>query len=665
MGLCLVYYFAWFRPHEQKRRQQEERRKGNQLEEHRSQDDVIELETLVIHRFRDRDRDHDQTLGQSKQIVETHSESRSQKSSPARVDDGNRTNAPEYNPLRMHASMNDLQHALPGPPVLPPVFHLAQPRDPFMSPGMPPPPRPPPSQPVLSSPNSLRRPPRGRPHRRNSQGGRVRHPSPGHATTISDDRSDRGGSLPPTGRQGHSVSRSPTQSRSVSPGHYPTVSPTQDSMEARMSGISSSLYPMSGTCLDDLVENAGELVSPIQQNLSSISPTTDRSGTDECNDHAAVHRRQSALLALESDMGVRSVSTEHASSGPPVHHSQSRNGPVNRSHEINRGRDSNGPISIHPANNDPSRYESRIGRRHHRENQIINSSDSGSGSATKEVNTEPVTQINSTRIPINFSGFGAGESRVGRRPNQRHNQQRQDPEVSRNLYQLTGESRLGRSGYEIRCPLRQTVLDNQGPPRPIPESRIGERRRSPPQDFRERSAARRASRRLLGVAGESRIGQRSSSSSQSYRHGVNELSGEGRGGYRRPGRIQDSPTFSNLVPLQLPRSRSRSGPDGERRSSPLLRTSFFNNSLPEPNHNRSRSVNSQASSTGAVCSFDSDSDSTQRLRRATSLGGGSIFQVNTNTSTNGPGPGPGYDSRGGNRSASGPGSFPSGGGARD
>lgn len=654
---CLVYYLAWFRPHEEKRKQREERRRGKQPEENRNGEDVVELETVVIHRYRDRDRDRELERPQDD---EARHQSRGQQTSPSptRVANETRPNGPEYNPLRMHASMHSTQCALPGPPVLPPIFYVAQPPAPFFGPAMPPPPPPPPNPLASGSPKGPRRRHRNHRPRKSSRRGRVRHPSPGHVTTISDGGSDRGGSLPPGDRRGRSVSRSSVRSRSASPVRSIEASPTQGSMVGRTSVASSSLDPESESRLDDLVQHGGDPVSPVEQNQDNDRATTLRSSAAEDSNHGASHHRQSALEALESDTGLGSLSTEDGLSDPAVRQHESRIGRANRRYEINQDRDANIVMFMRPADGEPRIHES----------QAVTSTESGSGSANEANNLEPVSPINIIRFPTDILGLGRGESRVGRHPHHyRHDQQRQEPRLGRPTSQgLPQESRLGRPGPQFQHSSREPRFDGPSPRRPIPESRIGGRRRSPSRESRERPATRRESRGFPGMTGESRIGQSRSSSGQSLRQGDYEprTGGGGSGGYRR-GRVQDSPTFSDLVPLQHPRPGSRSSINSDRRSPSILNNSFFNNNnIPELIQNQGRSVVSQTSSTGAVCSYDSGVDNTQRRRRATSLGGGSIFSMNTNANANNSNNN-GYGSRRGNRSVSGPGAFPSGGGARD
>lgn len=642
--LCLVYYFAWYRPHEEKRRQREERRGSNLSEEHRNGEVVVELEAVVVHRHRDRDRDHDDALEGPQQRKEARSQSRGQQTSPTRGNDENRPHAPEYNPLGMHASMHSMQHALPGPPVLPPVYYIPQPPASFFGPVIPPPPPPPPpGEPASDPPKTPRRRHRGRRRKRHSRNSKVHHPSPGRATTISDDGSDRGGSLLSVDRRGHSTSRGPVRSRSASPGQSPEVSPTQNSIRGKTSIASSSLGPESISRLNDLVQHGGDPVSPAERNQDNASATTLRSDIAEDSDRGATHHRQSALETLESATELPLLSEEDEFfNDPAARQRQAQVGRANRRYEINQDRSTNALMFMRPADDEPRIYESRIGRRQQRENQTTSRTDSGSGSTNEDENVDLVSPINITRFPADVLGLGVGESRVGQ------------------------------PGSQYPTSSRESRFDGPRPRQPFPESCVGGRQRSPSRESFERPTARREPRGFPGMTGESRIGQQSSSSGQSYQEGDNELR-EGGGGpvYRRPSRIQDSPTFGNLVPLQHPGSSSRTSSNGHRRSSSILNNGFFNNNLPEPNNQgQGRSAISQVSSTGAVCSYDSDSDSTQPRRRATSLGGGSIFEVNSNTAdTDGYGYGDtnsyGGGSRGGNRSVSGPGGFPSGGGARD
>lgn len=109
------------------------------------------------------------------------------------------------------------QVMVPGPPPTPPamMYPRAQPQTYLVIP--PPPPRPPdmPAQGLIPPPPPPPPPPPSQP----PNGGiyqqptgtdsqvRTRPPSPGHASTIEDDDSDRGGSLPPASRQERSPSR--------------------------------------------------------------------------------------------------------------------------------------------------------------------------------------------------------------------------------------------------------------------------------------------------------------------------------------------------------------------------------------------------------------------------------------------------------------------------
>ncbi|KAL2283555.1 hypothetical protein FJTKL_09869 [Diaporthe vaccinii] len=122
------------------------------------------------------------------------------------------------------------QLVVPGPPPPPPamMYPRAQPQPYFV---IPPPPPPPPPQPPPATgmpaqrlippppppPPPLRQPVGGvfyqQPSGANSQP-RTRPPSPGHASTIEDDDSDCGGSLPPASRRG----QSPSRGRSPPPG---------------------------------------------------------------------------------------------------------------------------------------------------------------------------------------------------------------------------------------------------------------------------------------------------------------------------------------------------------------------------------------------------------------------------------------------------------------
>lgn len=545
--------------------------------------------------------------------------------------------------------MHSTQHALPGPPILPPVFYAAQPPAPFFGPVIPAPPPPPcPGQPASGSPKPPGRRDRGRRHTRHPRSRRARHPSPGHATTISDDKSDRGGSLPPDGHRDRSTSQDTLQSRSASPCRFVGDMPTPDSMVGRFSVASSSLDPESKSCLNDLVQNGGDPASPIEK-----SPD---------NNYDATHHCQSALEALESDPDLHSLNTEDGPSDPAT---RQRVGRANRRYEINQDRHTNAAMFIRPAGDESPTCGSRAGQRNHRESQTAASTESSSASANEGEKVEPASPINITRVPTDALGLGVGESRVGG-----HSDQRQEPRPSRPADQGPVEgSHLGRHGPQNQRPPRRSWFSGSGPvpQQPIPESRIGGRQQSVSREFSEQhSAARRDFRGFPGMTGESRIGPRSSSSGQSYRQGDSEPCGH----YPRPGRIQDSSTFGNLVPLQQSRSSSHASSNSHRRSASILNTGFFNNNLPEPNQNQGRSVVSLASSTGAVCSYDSDSDHTQRRRRATSLGGGSIFRVNTSSYNNNSNDASGYygnnnGGRGNRSSVLGPGGFSSGGGARD
>lgn len=623
-AFCLVYYFAWFRPREEKHKQHEERRASNQTDEHQLEDgeDVIELEAVVIHRHRDRDPDPERILQQSGQDEPLH-QSPSQQTSPTRIaDQEDRPNAPEYNPLRMHPSMHGTHLALPGPPLLPPVFYVPQPPSQFLGPVLPYPPPPPPcpDQTASGPPEPPPRRHRGRRHRRHSQSTRVRHPFPGHATTISDDNSDRGGSLSPNGR------RSRSASRRRSPGD----TPTQDSMVGGYSVASSSLDAESKSRLNDLVQNGGDPVSPVEQNPD--------------NDYGATRHRQSALEALESAPDLGLLSPED---GPIDPAARQRVGRAHRCYEINQDQHTNGFMLMRSAGDEPRTDEPRVGHQYYQESQTATSTDSSSVSADESQKVEPVSPIDTNRFPADDAlGLGFGEPRVGR--------------LSQPAVQgpREGPPQLGRPGPQNQPPPQPPWFGGPAPgpqQQPIPESRIGGRQGSPSRDFRERPAARTDfGGGFPGTTDESRMGPNSPSSSSgpSYRQGDNEP----RGPPSRRGRIQDSPTFGDLVSLQQSRAPSVSG---HRRSASILHTGFFNNNLPGPNQDQGRSsVASQASSTGAVCSYDSDSDhAPQRPRRPTSVGGGSIFTVRSTSNNNNAGGG-----RGGNRSVSGPGGFPNGGG---
>lgn len=651
--LCLAYYFAYYRPHQEKRKQREERRDSNPSEWYHNGQVVFELDAVVVHRHRDGNGDND--LEGLQQREEVRSQSRGQQTSPTRGSDENRPRAPAYNPLRMHASMHSTQHALPGPPMLPPVYYIAQPSVPFYGTAIPPPPPPPPAnEPALDPPKTPRRRHRGRRSKRRSRNSKVRHPSPEHATTTSDDGSNHGGSLPSDDRRGRSVSPSPSRSRSASPGQSPGASPFQDPTADKTSIASSSLDLASRSRLNDLIQHGGDTVSPARQSQDTASATT--TGSDIAQDRVrdATQHRQSALETLESAAELPSLSEEdNLFNDPGTRQRQARVGRAHRRYEINQDRSTNAFMFMHPADDEPRTYESRIGRRQQRENQSATSTDSGGGSANEDENVDLVSPISITRFSTDIMGLGVGESRVGRSPSYSQEQQRQEPRLGRSASQAsTGESRVGRPDSQYQPSSRESRFDEPRPQQPIPESCVGGRRRSSSRESRERPATYRESRGFPGMTGESRIGPRSSSSGQFYpQEDDNESRGDSGSGHGRSGRIQGSTTFGNLVPLQQSQSSSRTSSNGHRRSASILNNGFFNNHPPpEPTQSQGRSAVSQVSSTGAVCSYDdSDSDNTQqqRRRRATSLGGGSIFGVDTTNATTNTG------------------GFPSGGGARD
>lgn len=134
---------------------------------------------------------------------------------------------PGYYPQPMPFTTNPPQLVVPGPPPPPPamMYPRAQPQTYFViPPPPPPPPQPPPATGMPAQrlippppPPPLGHQPSGvfyqQPPGTNSQP-RTRPPSPGHASTIEDDDSDRGGSLPPASRPG----QSPSRGRSPPPG---------------------------------------------------------------------------------------------------------------------------------------------------------------------------------------------------------------------------------------------------------------------------------------------------------------------------------------------------------------------------------------------------------------------------------------------------------------
>ncbi|KAI3395171.1 hypothetical protein diail_1723 [Diaporthe ilicicola] len=138
------------------------------------------------------------------------------------------------------------QFVVPGPPPPPPamMYPRAQPQTYFV---MPPPPPPPPGMPA----QSLIPPPPAPPPSQLPSAGiyqqplgpsgqlRTRPPSPGHASTIEDDGSDRGGSLPPAGLR----ARSPTRNRSP-PAGGSMVTRSRSPSPSELRRLHASRYPI-------------------------------------------------------------------------------------------------------------------------------------------------------------------------------------------------------------------------------------------------------------------------------------------------------------------------------------------------------------------------------------------------------------------------------------
>lgn len=395
------------------------------------------------------------------------------------------TRPPPFQP--QPAPMYPPQFMVPGPPP-PPVTIYPQPQPPLLT-LIPPPPPPPPVVPaqgvaIPHPPPRIEPVPAGNKPQppKPDKPRQPRPPFPGHASTIEDDESDRGGSLSPARRRSPSRSlvrgrgrrrnRNSHRPRGPSPSRSP--SRRQDCHRGRQRSHSPSSPPRQDR-------------SPPIYSTSSGSSTS-------------ISYRSSTSLDSELRSGLESL-IERAERRKRVHEAERLQALVDRYDNEEREAqgdraDVNGHVTDTSPEVEPARRTATTGRARRRGTQ--RGHQEGEADDTDDERSEP--ERPQRRVTFHQPSLEVLESRIGR-PGSPSSSEDGRP-TREDIHH--GQSRVGR---RRRTPSPdERIVERPVVPTPgTAESRIGRPRRPPP---RERFVSRRGDHGFPG-AGESRIGQAS------------------------------------------------------------------------------------------------------------------------------------------------------------
>lgn len=405
------------------------------------------------------------------------------------------------------------QFVVPGPPPPPPtmMYPRAQPQTYFVippppgpPPGMPaqglipPPPPPPPSQPPSAG---FYQQPLG-PHSQL----RTRPPSLGHASTIEDDDSDRGGSLPPASPRGPipppggslvtcSRTPSPSERRRLHALRYPIPSPTpsppqgrqrdstgQGNQRQKPSSQQDDPKSDNSTSNDTSYKSSDSLDSDLRTDLASLLvEAEDRKRAREAERLQALVDRYDKEEEEEQqhrngDERAQGVAVLPRLPGQPMPHAV-------RPHAVRQVEAAEPAAAASAQQKDPERGHQGNG---------------ASDADTEEDHTDPPKR----HVAFHEPSLKILESRVGR-PSRRSQSPANIP-IREDLHH--GESRVGRRHQTPNS--GETIVDRPvAPVSSVAESRIGKHQSPSPSP--EQPDLRRGSHRFPG-AGESRVGHRHS-----------------------------------------------------------------------------------------------------------------------------------------------------------